>query len=230
MVKKAFKFLKRTLTKPEGIKFDSTAPVSRYFGYDRGTPIDRYYINNFLKSNQQVITGTVLEIAESTYSKKYGVNVSNYEVFHVTDDSPNATIIGDLTDLNSIPENKIDCFICTQTFNFIYDFKAAIMGTYQLLKSGGILLATVAGISQISKYDMDRWGDYWRFTTLSVKKVFGEVFGDGNIQIDFYGNCFAAMNFLRGISVEELSIEKLDVKDADYPLVITVIAKKVVLE
>lgn len=29
-----------------------TEPISRKFGFDRGCPIDRYYINSFLKQNR----------------------------------------------------------------------------------------------------------------------------------------------------------------------------------
>ena len=42
-----------------------TEPISRKFGFDRGCPIDRYYINSLLKQNQSLITGSVLEISES---------------------------------------------------------------------------------------------------------------------------------------------------------------------
>ena len=226
MIKKTLQYLKRTVTKPEGLDLDSVGPVSRFMAMDRGTPIDRYYINQFLTLNQSQIKGRVLEIAESTYSKRFGNDVTKFEILHVTPDNKNATIIGDLTDLKTLPSNRVDCFICTQTFNFIYNFHEAIKGAYQLLKPGGVLLATVSGISQISSYDMERWGDYWRFTTLSAKKAFVEVFGEGNVEVDFYGNCLTATCFLRGIAAEELSKEKLDVKNKDYQLTITIVAKK----
>src|SRR6202035_2497766 len=37
-------------------------PVSRKFGYDRGTPISRYYIETFLKARKNDIRGRVVEI------------------------------------------------------------------------------------------------------------------------------------------------------------------------
>ncbi len=88
------------------------------------------------------------------------------------------------------------------------------------------MLATVSGISQISQYDAERWGDYWRFTPQSVKRMIGDVFGGDNIQVDYFGNCYAATNSLRGISIEELDKEKLNFKDADYPVIITIVATK----
>jgi len=204
-----------------------TKPVSEIFGLERGTPIDRYYIEKFLAANSNHIKGNVLEIAESTYTKQFGGDkVTKKEILHYTNDNPEATIIGDLTKIESLPADRIDCFICTQTFNFIYDFKKAIGGAYHLLKKDGFLLATLGGISQISRYDMDRWGDYWRFTSLSALQSFEEIFGKGKVKVETYGNVLTAISFLEGISVEELSQKELDHKDENYQLLITVVAQK----
>jgi len=205
----------------------SLKPVSTIFGLERGTPIDRYYIEKFLETNSHLIKGTVLEIAESSYSKKFGGSkITKQEILHYTEDNAAATIVGDLSKPDSLPENRVECFICTQTFNFIYDFKQAIKGAHHVLQGGGVLLATLGGISQISRYDMDRWGDFWRFTTLSALQSFEEIFGKGNVQVDFFGNVLSSVAFLEGISVEELSREELDHKDENYQMLITVIAKK----
>jgi SAM-dependent methyltransferase len=207
--------------------FDRNMPVSRVFGLDRGTPIDRYYIEKFLHNKDGLISGRVLEVAESHYSKLYGGNkVEVFEVLHATSENKKATIIGDLTDISTLPENRVDCFICTQTFNFIFDVQKAIEGAHHLLKPGGVLLATVAGISQISRYDMDRWGDYWRFTTASAKKLFEPVF-KGGVEIESYGNVLAATAFLQGVAVEDLPNRALlDEHDRDYQMLITIVARK----
>lgn len=207
--------------------FDRNVPVSRVFGLDRGTPIDRYYIEKFLQNNAGLITGRVVEVAESHYSKLYGGDkVEVFEILHATSDNKKATIIGDLTDISSLPENRVDCFVCTQTFNFIFDVQKSIEGAHHLLKPGGVLLATVAGISQISRYDMDRWGDYWRFTTASAKKLFEPVF-KGGVEIESYGNVLAATAFLQGVAVEDLPNRALlDEHDPDYQMLITIVARK----
>jgi hypothetical protein len=150
------KHLRRLLRKPDWYNLRSTDPISASFGLDRGTPIDRIYIEDFLKKNSDSIKGIVLEIADNYYSKKFGSSIEQFEILHATPDNDQATIIGDLTDILTLPENKIDCFICTQTLNFIYNFKDAIAGAKHLLKEGGVVLVTVAGISQISSYDMSR--------------------------------------------------------------------------
>lgn len=204
-----------------------TEPISRKFGFDRGCPIDRYYINSYLKQNQNVITGSVLEIAECTYSKQFGHHISSYEILHYDDSNKNATIVGDLTKPETLPEERIDCFICTQTLNFIFDVPKAIEGSYKVLRKGGTLLCTVSGISQISRYDMDRWGDYWRFTDLSILKLMESVFGEGNVEVVTFGNALTATAFLQGLAVDDLpDISLLDKNDKDYQITIGIKAIK----
>ena len=202
-------------------------PISNVFGFDRGTPIDRYYIEGFLASHTEFIQGHVLEIADSRYSKRFGGSrVVSFEVLHATSDNKSATIVGDLTDNSTLPENMIDCFICTQTFNTIFDFNMAIEGARYLLKPGGILLATVPGISQISRFDMDRWGDFWRFTTASVQRLFEPVF-TGGCTIECFGTAFAATAFLQGVAVEDLpDVSLLDRHDPDYQMIVGIVARK----
>jgi hypothetical protein len=216
------KLLSRLLKKPNWHNLRNIEPISRVFALDRGTPIDRVYIEHFLESNKQHIQGVLCEIADNSYSKKYGSNVKAFDILHYTNDNTKATIVGDLSNIATIPQNKIDCFILTQTLNFIYDFKSAISGLYHMLNKGGVALVTVAGISQISRYDMDRWGDYWRFTDLSIKKSFEEVFGEGNVEVETYGNVLTSTAFLQGISAEELTSDELFYKDKDYQVIITI--------
>lgn len=202
-------------------------PISPVFGCDRGTPIDRYYIENFLRTNGYLIKGSVLEIAESHYSKLFSRGqVEAFEVLHATSDNKDATIVGDLTDIKTLPENRVDCFICTQTFNVIFELQKAIEGAHYILKPGGVLLATVPGISQISRFDMDRWGDYWRFTTASIKRLFEPVF-KGGVDIQSFGNVMAACAFLQGVAVEDLPNKSLlDSNIPGYEMLITIVARK----
>lgn len=202
-------------------------PVSKVFGFDRGTPIDRYYIESFLKEQSHLIQGNVLEIAESTYTNQFGVGVSQSHILHYDNSNTKATIIGDLCDTTTLPENTIDCFICTQTFNFIYDYKKAIEGSYHVLKKEGVLLATLACMTPISKYDADRWGDYWRFMPQAVQKMFAEVFSEHQITLSLYGNSAVAALFMKGYSLEDIKKEvDLDYTDELFPLIIGVKAIK----
>lgn len=211
------------------VPVDATAlsratPVSGRFGTERGQPIDRHYIESFLRAQAGLIRGRVLEIGGSRYVRQFGTDVTRIDVLHATNELPEATIVGDLTAPETLPRGQIDCFVCTQTLGFIFDVPRAIDGIYHLLRPGGVALATVAGISQISRYDMDRWGDYWRFTDASVRRLF-----DGRFDVDVttYGNVAAAIAFLQGLCVEDLpDPQVLAARDPDYQLTIAVVARK----
>jgi len=200
-------------------------PISSVFGLDRGTPIDRYYIGRFLSQQRSSIWGRVTEVGDSSYTLQYGRGVTRSDVLQ-TSIGTGITLVADLTDIETLSAGEADCFICTQTLNFIYDLPAAVRGIHHLLAPGGTLLATVAGISQISRYDMDRWGDYWRFTTASLAKLFEAEPWD-NLKIESHGNVLAATAFLQGVAVEDLPEPVLlDEHDPDYQVVLTVVARK----
>jgi hypothetical protein len=95
-----------------------------------------------------------------------------------------------------------------------------------MLRPGGVVLATMPGISQIVRYDMDRWGDYWRFTTLSARRIFECAFPGGDIGVEAHGNVLVAAAFLYGLSSRELRPEELERNDPDYEVLITVRAVK----
>lgn len=202
-------------------------PFSTEFGYDRGRPIDRYYIEKFLLEQQADVRGRVLEIADNTYTRQFGGRrVVQSDVLHISPAEPNATIIGDLTNLDHVPADTFDCIILTQTLQVIYDVRAALRTVQRILKPGGVILATFPGISPISRYDMERWGYYWGFTSLSARRLFGEVFPESGVQVKAYGNVLAATAFLYGMATEELRQEELEYADPDYEVIISVRARK----
>jgi SAM-dependent methyltransferase len=205
----------------------STRPVSNVWGLDRGRPVDRYYIERFLAQYTAGIQGNTLEIGSNTYTVRFGgKNVSKSDVLHVSPDDEQATIVADLRQAPHIPADSFDCIICTQTLQFIFEVEAVIGTLHRILAPGGVLLATFPGISQISRYDMDHWGDYWRFTSASTERLFQKRFNHDHLSIRVYGNVLAATAFLHGLATEELRAEELDVFDPDYEVLIGVRAVK----
>jgi SAM-dependent methyltransferase len=205
-------------------------PLSYHFGYDRGQPIDRYYIENFLRCFAKDIQGRVLEVGDRSYTVQFGANrVTASDVLHVTEDNPQATIIGDLTHADHIPSDTFDCIILTQTLHLIYEVRSAIQTLSRIMKPGGVLLATFPGITQIST---DRWKStwYWSFTTQSAQRMFSEVFPSAQLSIQAHGNVLAAASFLYGMAAQELDSKALDWHDPHYELLITVRAVKPVLQ
>ena len=208
----------------------STVPVSRVFGLDRGKPIDRLYIEQFILESKDEIQHVscpfrILEVGERTYSKFISKEL---HLKDVSSDVLNYKNGEDLTKKDTLKKDAYNLFICTQTFNFIYDVKKAIEGAYYMLAPGGMLLATVAGsITPISRYDMDRWGHFWGFTNLSANLMFSEVFGESNVEVFSYGNALSATAFVQGLAIEDFEdMGLLTEKDEDYQILIGIRARK----
>jgi len=191
------------------------------FGFGCGQCIDRYFIEQFLEAKAADIRGNVLEIGDAEYTTRFGAgHVLQSNVLHAVSGNRSATIIGDLASGDGIPTEAFDCFIMTQTLPFVFDIFAAMRTVWRCLKPGGVLLATLPGISPISRYDADRWGDFWRFTPQSVARLFGDAFGSQNIEVQLFGNVALATAILHGLVVHEMRPEELAFKDEDYPVVI----------
>jgi glycosyltransferase involved in cell wall biosynthesis len=202
-------------------------PLSRAFGYDRGLPIDRYYIERFLSAHAGDIRGHVLEIGDDIYTRRFGGDsVTRSDVLHVVKGNPKATIVEDLTCAENISSDTFDCIILTQTLQFISDAPAAVKTLCRILKPGAVVLATISGIGQISRYDLEAWGYDSTFTSRSAWRVFAEVFPAANIRVAAYGNVLAATAFLYGLAAQELHHEELDQRDPDYEVLIAIRALK----
>ena len=205
---------------------DRVTPISRHFGIDRGCPIDRYYIENFLVQQATDIRGRVLEVGDDSYTRRYGGSrVTKSDVLNVVEGNQKTTIVADLTRADHIPSDAFDCIIFTQTLQLIYDVRAAVRTLHRILKPGGVLLATFPGISQIAQ---DQWGEhwYWAFTTQSARRLFEETFPAPNVEIEAHGNVLAAVSFLHGLAVEELNKKELDRHESAYEILITLRAVK----
>lgn len=197
-------------------------PISRVFGVDRGKPVDRHYIEQFLQAERELIAGDVMEIAEARYTRQFGAGTVRSSVLSFAGESSPGVIVGDLTRPESLPAAAVDTFICTQTLNFIYDVRKAVEGLHTVLRPGGHALVTVAGICQVSRYDADRWGDHWRFMPGGIERMFQEVFGAEQVSTTVYGNSYAATCLLKGFATEECDTALLDRPDRDYPVVIAI--------
>jgi hypothetical protein len=201
-----------------------TTPLSDEFGYDRGTPLDRYYIERFLSENRSSVRGRVLEVKDSAYTEQFGTGVTRKEVLDVDPENPFATIVADLASPNVIPDASFDCFILTQTLQYIYETRAAIAHAHRILKPGGALLATVPAVSPIVAEN--HLTDYWRFTPESCTALFGEIFGPDSIRVRSYGNMLTAIAFLAGMAHEELTERELAAHDERFTMLISVSAMK----
>ncbi|WP_157082968.1 glycosyltransferase [Novosphingobium lentum] len=196
-------------------------PISASFGFDRGTPIDRCYIEAFLVRHAGDIRGRALEIGDASYCTRFGTEVTRQDILHVSADNPDATIVGDLSQPGLLPADAFDCMVLTQTLQFIYDMAGAVAEVHRALRPGGVLLATVPGITPI---DRGIWGEscYWSLTGQSARRLFGEAFGAENVEVEVHGNAYAATCFLQGLALEEVNRDWLGQSDPAFPVIVTV--------
>jgi SAM-dependent methyltransferase len=189
--------------------------------------VDRHYIARFLEAHGADIRGRVLEVGSDDYTRRYGgAAVSGVEVLDVSPRNPRATIVADLNDPQGLPAGRFDCVICTQTLLLVYDVRAAVGTLHAALAAGGVLLVTVPGISRICQPEGDLWGDYWRFTSASLRRLLEERFGPSGVAVEAFGNVLAATAALHGLAAEELGDRKLALRDPDYEVIVAARARK----
>jgi glycosyltransferase involved in cell wall biosynthesis len=200
---------------------DRLSPVSRAFGFDRGRPIDRYYIEAFLAAHSHGIRGRVLEIGDREYTRRFGgARVVHSDVLNLLPGNAQTTIQADLIHGTGLPSGAFDCIIATQTLHLIFDVPAALRTLHRALRPEGTLLLTVPGT--ISQLAADRWRDYWHwgFTASTLARLLAEAFPDSQAAIVQFGNVLVCTAFLQGMAAEELSATDLDHCDELYPLVL----------
>ena len=200
-----------------------TSPLSLRFGYDRGQPIDRYFIAAFLSEHRSAICGRVLEVKDDGYTAAYGVGVTQADVLDIDPTNDRATVVGDLARLDGVPDASFNCFILTQTLQLVYDVDAAVANAHRILKPGGALLATVPVVSKVTSVP-GKFDDYWRFTRESCARLFGAHFVDP--RITGYGNVLTSVAFLLGMASEELQQRELETTDPEFPTLIAIFAQK----
>lgn len=221
---RAKRLVQALVRRRSAVRFDDlarTEPVARGFGWERGTPIDRAYIDQFLAAHRERLRGRVLEVGEARYTPRFAPAATTTAVLHV---EPGHGLVGDLANLATLPAAAFDAVICTQVLGVIYDVTAAVAGLHHLLTPGGCALVTVSGIAQVSSYDAARWGDYWRFTDASLRRLFERF---EIVAIESRGNVATAVALLQGIAVEDLPDPGvLAAHDREYPVTLGVVAVK----
>lgn len=222
-------WLRRSVTKSANFgNLRRLVPISNDSGFDRGRPIDRYYIEKFLSLNAGDIRGRTLEFGDDRYIAMFGGSrVTRADVLHVATGNPKATIVADLTRADDIPADSFDCIIMTQTLQMIYDMRSGIRHLHRILKPGGVLLLTTHGISKVCRREgHDDWGEYWHLTSQGAARLFAETFPAQNLKVTAYGNVLSAIASLHGLAAEELRAVELEHRDWRYEVLVAVRAEK----
>jgi SAM-dependent methyltransferase len=194
-------------------------PCSRKWGYDRGTPIDRVYIEAFLAKHAHDIRGTCLEVMSADYTRRFGANrVGQADVLDIDPANTVATVVADLGEPDSLPAGRFDCVVFTQTLHLVADMRIALDNVWRATAPGGVLLLTVPALG---RHDA-RQGfhhDRWRVTRTGLEWLVAGLPG-ARSETTVYGNVLSCTAFLYGLAAEELSPEELNVLDPEFPLIV----------
>jgi len=201
-----------------------TTPLGEHWGWDRGLPIDRYYIERFLAEHRADIRGRVLEVKDDDYTRRFGAAVEQRDVLDIDPGNARATVVADLARADTVPDQSFDCILLTQTLQYVYEVEEAVAELHRMLREGGVALVTVPSLSRVV-LDQE-WGDYWRFTAEACQRLFGNVFGAQLVSVTSYGNVLASVGFLSGLAKEDLRTHELDEVDHRFPVTIGVRAQK----
>jgi SAM-dependent methyltransferase len=203
------------LNRPRWGNLRRREPFSGYYGFDRGTPVDRFYIERFLAEHAQDIRGTVLEVGSARYARAFREPPPDHvEIVDVDAGNPEASIVADLSEPSSLPAGRFDCFILIQTLQLVADLDAALANAWQSLARGGVLLVSVPGITRSDSDHVK--ADRWRFTPAGLDTLLAGTCSSGLREVTGFGNLTSALAFLLGLAAEELEESELSTMDPHF--------------
>jgi SAM-dependent methyltransferase len=199
-------------------------PLSDDHGIDRGTPIVRAYIEEFLGQHREAIRGPVLEVGDSRYTASFGAGrVTTSTVVDIDRANRHATFIADLNQANSLPDDSFDCIILTEVLHLLTNPGTCLRSCCRALREEGSVLITVPALKRLNPKDPD--SDYLRYTPAGLELLLRRTW-DGPFSVTWYGNLRACVAFLVSHVSEEISSEELRFRDERFPLTVAARAQK----
>jgi SAM-dependent methyltransferase len=196
-----------------------TTPFSDCYGWDRGLPIDRYYIEGWLARQAFAIRGEALEVRGPEYAERFGgANVTKVHVVDIDAANPKATIVADLTEVGSLPAEAYDTIVMTQTLHVTADDESGFLNLWQALRPGGTILFSGPCVGRID-HELAEY-DSWRYTPNGLRRRLAKLLPGAAVSVEGYGNVLAGAAYLYGIAVQELTAAELDVRDPSFPIVV----------
>lgn len=199
-----------------------TRPFSENFGFDRGTPIDRYYLMRFLDRHRAAVHGDVLEIQETGYTRRYGHDLA---AVHSVDINPQVRpmFVCDLAQSETVlASDRYDCFLMPNTLCFLRDLDGCLRNAIRVIRPGGWILATAPAMVPL----IPDGPDYWRLSADGWREVATRVWPGCEVEVKAEGNCLSAAAAMFGLAFEELTPAELDVHDPRYPVLVTIACRK----
>lgn len=164
---------------------------------------DRFLLNEFVKKNARLLTGSLLDVG-GWDGKRYRGHFSHVTKYTVLD--PDASAKPDIVsgaEKMPLPDRTFDSELCMEVLMDIYDVHAALKEMGRVMKSGGHLIASVSFMGPLC----DEPYHFWRFTPHSLRNLLSTDFTD--IQIENRGGFRTqrAQNWIR-YWIERLDLYK----------------------
>jgi SAM-dependent methyltransferase len=158
-------------------------PFSENYGFDRGTPIDRYYLDRFLDTNRALVAGDVLEVQNSTYTMRFGHSLSRTDTFDIVR-GPSVTFVCDLAESEPIiPSAAYDCVLLPNTLQHLRRLDACLRNALRIVRPGGAILASAAGFLPLTADA----GDYWRMSPDGWRDTLASAWAGADVTVDARG-------------------------------------------
>jgi SAM-dependent methyltransferase len=199
-------------------------PLSDDHGIDRGTPIVRAYIEEFMVQHRKAIRGSVLEVGDSRYTERYGAGrVTTSTVVDIDKANRQATLIADLNEARALPAESFDCIILTEVLHLLKRPRSCLRSCHRALRADGSVLITVPALKRLNPKDHD--SDYLRYTPAGLELLLRHTW-DGPFSVTWYGNLRACVAFLVSHVREEIGCDELRYRDERFPLVVAARAQR----
>jgi SAM-dependent methyltransferase len=196
-------------------------PLSYQYGFDRGLPVDRKYIEAFLTTHADSIQGRCLEIKVDDYVQRFGgQRVARCDILDVDASNPRATIVADLQEMGGVHDETFDCAVVTHTLQYLRDPKRGVEQLHRVLKVGGTLLITVPCLGKVEPSAID----YWRFMPDGAMALF-----DGDAwaaDLTAYGNALIGVAIVTGMATRDMPSRAWTTNDPDWPCMVGIRAIK----
>lgn len=127
-------------------------------------------------------------------------------------DVPETTEVADITQVDTLSENRYDCIICSHVLHSVGDLERGVTGHFRMLKLGGALIVTVPMISMCDP----KYGELWRFNPEGLRRCLARQFPESAIHVRGYGKALSDAAEIRGLVAEELSAVELSKHDKRF--------------
>lgn len=195
-------------------------PFCPDFGYSRGTPIDRFYLSQFVEKIRSEIVGKVLEIGGRRLNRElYGFdNAKDYRTMDLTSDT-NVDAVADAHNPSAYPPESFDSVVIFNVLEHCEDPRTVVSNIFRWLRSGGKVFAVVPNAQRIHRGPRD----LWRIMPDGCASLFRQF---SDLHIVTYGNMLTASASFAGIAAEELQTQELMAVNSEYPVITCTVGTK----